>query len=74
MACPGTLAAEAVNCAAPLPLRIIIFFWAALLLLYLALFLFFNIRAGLRLRRLPYHLFRTGNVLQRWQVCCAAHL
>lgn len=72
--CPSSLAAEALNCPAPTQLRIVTYIWAGLLLLYLFVFLFCQTRAGMRLRRLPYQQFRTGNVLQRLQVCLAAVL
>ena len=67
--CPGSIAADALNCVAPTHLRIVTYLWAGLMFTYLITFSFYQIRARIRLRRLSYQQFRTGNVLQRLQVC-----
>jgi hypothetical protein len=42
--------------------------WGGFSALYFALYAFYNVRARLRLEKLPYNRFRTGNLLQSWQV------
>lgn len=48
--------------------KIISIVWGALCLVYFCIYMFFNVRASMRLSRLPYVRYRTGNLLQNWQV------
>lgn len=35
---------------------------------YFTVYVYYNARARVRLEKLPYNRFRTGNLLQNWQV------
>ena len=54
-------------CSLPHGLRIAHGLWGLFTALYLFLFIFYLVRGGLRLARLPYSRFRAGNVLHMWQ-------
>lgn len=55
-------------CTLPLHKRIISIVWGVLSVVYILTYAFYNARARVRLAKLPYNRFRTGNLLHSWQV------
>jgi hypothetical protein len=47
--------------------------WGVLAVVYFIIYMYYNSRARMRLDKLPYNRFRTGNLLQNWQVRRSAH-
>lgn len=56
------------SCAPVLRTKIISIIWGVLSVGYFVVYVFYNTRARVRLEKLPYNRFRTGNLLQNWQV------
>ncbi len=57
-------------CAPPLHTKIISIIWGALLVVYFVTYGYYKGRARVRLGKLPYNQFWTGNLLDSWQVGC----
>ena len=61
------------SCNPALFTKIISIIWGALAVAYFIIYMYYNSRARMRLDKLPYNRFRTGNLLQNWQVRRSAH-
>ncbi|EIE24300.1 alpha/beta-hydrolase [Coccomyxa subellipsoidea C-169] len=55
------------SCAPVLRTKIISIIWGVLSVGYFVVYVYYNTRARVRLEKLPYNRFRTGNLLQNWQ-------
>lgn len=57
------------SCSPRLHTKIVSIVWGVLSVGYFVIYVYYNARARMRLEKLPYNRFRTGNLLQNWQVC-----
>ena len=53
------------SCDPPLHTKIISIVWGVLSVAYFLVYVYYNARARMRLDKLPYNRFRTGNLLQK---------
>ncbi|KAK9906400.1 hypothetical protein WJX75_001237 [Coccomyxa subellipsoidea] len=56
------------SCNPALFTKMISIIWGVLAVVYFIIYMYYNSRARMRLDKLPYNRFRTGNLLQNWQI------